>query len=121
MTVKECIDIVDNMKPNQYSVDDKVRWLSFLDMIVVNDVLKTHEDFDIRYDDFEGYSADKLATKLIADAPYDQMYVEFLKMKIDEENGETARYNNTATMFNSYFSIFKKWYNKNHMPLQIGV
>ena len=120
MTVKECIDIVDNMKPNQYSVDDKVRWLSFLDMIVVNDVLKTHEDFDRRYEDFEGYSADKLAMKLIADAPYDQMYVEFLKMKIDEENGETARYNNTATMFNSYFSIFKKWYNKTHMPLQIG-
>lgn len=119
MLVRECIDIVDNLKPNQYGVEEKARWLSFLDMIIINDVLKTHEDYDEKYDLFEGYALDNLGIKLIVDAPYDQMYLEFLKMKIDEENGETARYNNTATMFNSYLSMYKKWYNKNHMPLQV--
>ena len=29
MTIKECIDLVDNVKPNQYSIEDKVAWLSF--------------------------------------------------------------------------------------------
>ena len=119
MLIRECIDIVDGMKPNQYGVEDKVRWLSFLDRIIINDVLKTHEDYDEKYDLFEGYSTNNLGIRMIAEAPYDQMYIEFLKMKIDEENGETARYNNTATMFNSYFSTYRKWYNKNHMPLQI--
>lgn len=118
MTVKECIDIVDGMKPNQYGVEDKTRWLSFLDRTIIEDVLKTHEDYDEKYDEFDGYLPDRLGAKLIADAPYDQMYLEFLKMKIDEENGETARYNNTSTMFNSYLTMFKKWYNKNHRPLQ---
>lgn len=118
MTIKECIDIVDSTKPNQYGIEDKVRWLSFIDHLIIEEVLKTHEDYDEKYDLFEGYSADNVGMKLIVSAPYDQLYTEFIKMKIDEENGETARYNNTATMFNSYLTMYKKWYNKNHMPLQ---
>jgi hypothetical protein len=55
---------------------------------------------------------------LIAPSPYDRLYTAYLKMKIDEENGETARYNNSATMFNSYLLEYKKHYNKTHMPLQ---
>lgn len=118
MTVKECIDQVDNIKPNQYSTEDKVRWLSFLDGMIIQDVLKTHEGYNGEYDEFEGYFADRTGVKLIVDKPYDALYEAYLKMKIDEENGETARYNNSATMYNSYLSAFKKHYNKTHMPLQ---
>ena len=117
MTVKECIDMVDNVKPNQYGIEDKVRWLSFIDRIIVEDVIKTHEGYHDEYEEFEGYSEDKLGAKLIVDAPYDELYVAYLKMKIDEENGETARYNNSATMFNSYMTEFRKHYNKHHRPL----
>ena len=117
MTIKECIDQVDNVKPNQYGVEEKVEWLSYLDGTIINDVLKTHEGYDGRYDEFIGYSSDKLGVKLIVDSPYDRLYVAYLKMKIDEGNGETARYNNSATLFNSYLLEFKKWYNKTHMPL----
>jgi hypothetical protein len=118
MTIKECIDRVDNVKPNQYSDEDKVRWLSFLDGIIINDVIKTHEGYEGQYDEFVGYTADKMTVPLIAEPPYDAMYEAYLKMKIDEENGETARYNNSATMFNSYMEAYKKHYNKTHMPLQ---
>ena len=118
MTIKECIDLVDNVKPNQYSIEDKVHWLSFIEHIIINDVIKTHEGYEGEYEEFDGYSADKLWQKLIVDKPYDNLYVAYLKMKIDEENGETARYNNSATLFNSYITVFKKHYNKTHMPLQ---
>lgn len=118
MNIKECIDKVDNLKPNQYSIEDKVGWLSFLDGIIIEEVLKTHEGYDSRYDLFSGYSPDKLTEKLIADAPYDELYVAYLKMKIDEENGETARYNNSAAMYNAYYTMFKKHYNKTHLPKQ---
>ena len=117
MNIKECIDMVDNVKPNQYSIEDKVRWLSFLDRIIINTVIKTHEGYQNEYEEFEGYSSDKLGTKLIVESPYDELYVAYLKMKIDEENGETARYNNSSTMFNSYLTEYKKHYNKYHMPL----
>jgi hypothetical protein len=117
MTIKECIDMVDNVKPNQYGIEDKVRWLSFIDRIIINDVIKTHEGYKNEYEEFEGYSEDKLGVKLIVEPPYDELYVAYLKMKIDEENGETARYNNSATMFNSYMTEYKKHYNKYHKPV----
>ena len=117
MTIKECIDIVDNLKPNQYSIYDKVDWLSYLDHSIINEVLLTHEGYDGRYDDFTGYSPDKLEVGLIVQSPYDRLYPAYIKMKIDEENGETARYNNSVTLFNAYLMEYKKWYNSNHMPL----
>ena len=117
MTIKECIDIVDNLKPNQYTMKEKVSWLSFIDEIIINEVLKTHEGYDGRYDDFEGYSEDKLSVVLIVPSPYDRLYTAYLKMKIDGENGETARYNNSAALYNTYMLEFRKHYNKTHMPL----
>lgn len=117
MTIKDCIDIVDNQKPNQYSIRDKVMWLSFLDEGIINDVLKTHEGYDGRYDLFTGYSEDKLSETLIAPSPYDRVYTQYLKMKIDEENGETARYNNSMVLYNSYMQEYRKYYNKLHMPI----
>ena len=119
MTIKECIDIVDNLKPNQYTVKDKVMWLSFIEEIIINEVLKTHEGYDGRYDLFEGYSEDKLSVALIVPSPYDRLYTAYLKMKIDEENGETARYNNSMVMFNTYMTEYRKHYNKTHMPITV--
>ena len=119
MTIKECIDIVDTQKPNQYTVKDKVMWLSFLDELIINDVLKTHEGYDGRYDTFTGYSEDKLSVTLIAPSPYDRVYTAYLKMRIDGENGETARYNNSMVLYNSYLTEYKKYYNKTHMPIDV--
>ncbi len=120
MTIKDCIDIVDNLKPNQYTIKDKVMWLSFIEEIIINEVLKTHEGYDGRYDDFSGYSEDKISVTLIVPSPYDRLYTAYLKMKIDESNGETARYNNSAILYNTYMAEYRKYYNKTHMPLGNG-
>ena len=119
MTIKDCIDKVDNIKPNQYTIKDKVMWLSFLEEIIINEVLKTHEGYDGRYDNFEGYSEDRLTVPLIVPSPYDRLYEEYLKMMIDKENGEIARYNNSMVSYNTYMMEYRKHYNKTHMPLDV--
>ena len=119
MTIKDCIDIVDKQKPNQYTIKEKVMWLSFIDEIIINEVLKTHEGYDGRYDAFEGYTDDKLSVGLIVPSPYDRLYTAFLKMKIDGENGEAARYNSSSALYNSYMTEYRKHYNKTHMPLSV--
>ena len=119
MTIKECIDIVDSSKPNQYTIKDKVIWLSFVEGIIIDEVLKTHEGYDGRYDLFNGYTEDDMTVALIVPSPYDRLYTAYLKMKIDQENGETARYNNSMMMYNSYMLEWRKHYNKTHMPIDV--
>lgn len=117
MTIKECVDIIDNLKPNQYSLKEKVMWLSFIDEIIINDVLKTHEGYDGRYDEFAGYTEEKTSVALVVPSPYDRLYPAYLQMKIDGANGETARYNNSAAEFNAYMMEYRKYYHKTHLPL----
>lgn len=117
MTVKQCIDIVDGVKPNTYSEEDKVRWLSIVEAMIFDEVINTHYPVESHVHDFEGYSPDHMDRDLYVRFPHDVVYEAFLKMKIDEENCETARYNNSALMFNSLYEDFKKSYNKNHMPI----
>lgn len=127
MTVEECINRVDSVKPNQYSIEDKVRWLSYLDGSIKKEIIDRHEKPVVEVEEgaeeenaeFTGYSPDNLTVSLIAPFPYDELYVAYLKAKIDEENGETARYNNSAASFNGLLMNYEKAYNKEHKPLSI--
>lgn len=133
MTLHECISRVDTVKPNQYSTEDKVRWLSYLDGSIKNEIIDRHEhpgqnentetmtpeemEEEKAKNEFVPYSPDRLTDELIAPFPYDEMYVAYLKAKIDEENGETARYNNTASTFNGMLSDFARAYHREHKPI----
>ncbi len=117
MTIKECIDTVFVVKPHEYTVSDQVKWLSFIEAVIINEVLKTHEGYDGRHDDFIEYSPDNTSVELIVPSPYDRLYTAFLTMKIDETNGEMAKYNVSASLYNSYMMEYRKYYNKTHMPL----
>lgn len=135
MTLLECITRVDSVKPNAYTVDEKVRWLSYLDASIKKQIIDIHEaDIVVEEETETGeeienneevkglpYSCDRLTDELIVPFPYDELYVAYLKAKIDEENGETARYNNTATSFNMLLSEFAKAYNREHTPKKNAV
>lgn len=113
MTIREAIDICDNLKPNQYSEEIKLAWLNNLDAQIHRDIIKTHEGWDgkdfIPYEDYD--------KELIVPFPYTDIYPACLKMHIDDENADNGRYNNSATMYNAYYDDFAKDYNKKHKPI----
>lgn len=119
MTIRECIDKTDNVKPNKYSDEQKVEWLSVLDHKIFKDVILTHWRFpwEKPLKKFKPYSVDDMSTELIVEEPYEELYEAYLKMKIDEANEETGKYNNSATFFNYYLEEFKKGYNQSHKPI----
>lgn len=117
MTVKECIDRVDAVKPNTYSTEDKRRWLSFIEAHVIDEIINTHEPVSRHIYDFEPFEDYDMEVLLQAKFPYDELYISYLKMKIDEENGETARYNNSVAVYNAMWDSFAKEYNKRHRPI----
>ena len=43
MRIREAIEMIDRLMPNQYGEDDKVHWLSELDGIADREVFRAHE------------------------------------------------------------------------------
>ena len=121
MTLRECIDQVDKVKPNQYSEEIKVRWLNEVEYSVFHDILLTHKPplwkKKENWAKYTEYSMEDMDKTLLAPFPYDSLYPAFIKMKIDQENQETDRYNVSATMFNAFFDDYAKHINKTRMPV----
>ena len=116
MTIFEAISRIDAVKPNSYSQNEKVNWLSTLDGIIKTEIVDTHEGSEEVT--FNGYNVDTaLTTELLVPAPYDEVYLFWLESKIDYWNGEMGKYNNSVLMYNTAYSAYEKFYNRTHMPI----
>lgn len=119
MTIIGAITRVDTVKPNTYSQIDKVKWLSELDGIIKAEIIDTHEGGEnVAFSGYTEYT--DLDTKLLVPAPYDEVYIRYLEMQIDYANNEYGKYNNSMMMYNSAYTAFEKYYNRNHMPISRG-
>lgn len=115
MTIIEAINRIDLLKPNNYTQEEKIGWLSTLDGIVKKEIIDTHEGSAAS---FNGYDVDTaLDTELLVPAPYDDIYIKWLEAQIDYNNGDTNKYTNSMTMYNSAYSAFERYYNRTHMPI----
>ena len=107
MTPNKAIEIVDKLKPNAYSEEDKLRWINELDGMAQRLVIQTDDIVQYAY-------PEDMDRELIIPAPYDDCYTLFLEAKIDYYNLEYANYNNSARMFVSQYSEYKKDYIRHH-------
>ena len=114
MTVQQAIEKLDNLKPNSYSVRDKLAWLSRLEAAAYNDVLATHKDAPER---FEPVTDADMARELTMPSPYDEAYIFFLGSQVDYNNGEIDKYNNSNEMFEKTYGSYRNWYNRTHEPV----
>lgn len=119
MTISDAITMVDALRPNQYSKGMKIRWLSRLDGMIWQEVIRTHEG---GAETFDGYSSEELESKeMLVAAPYDEdVYNNYLQAMIDRENGEAGKYSQSITLFNAAFVRWRNWYNREHMAKDAG-
>lgn len=115
MTIIEAINRIDSLKPNNYTPDEKISWLSTLEGIIKTEIIDTHEGSENI--DFDGYDADTpLDTVMLVPFPYDDIYIKWLEAQIDYTNGDTHRYENSMIAYNTVYSTFARYYNRTHMP-----
>ena len=120
MRIKEAISQLHELKPNQYSDETLLGWLSELDGQIYKDVLKNSEDAPSPPS--LPYEAERdMDVELLATFPHDGMYISYLMMRIDFQNGEYTRYNNAMVMYNIAYQAFADAWTRNHMPKQDGV
>ena len=119
MTIAEAINKTDSIKPNNYSLPEKIAWLSTLDGKIKVDIIDTHEGYENV--SFSGYDEDiNMDTVLLVPAPFDNIYLRWLEAQIDYANSEYPKYNNSITMYNAEYDAFAKYYTRNNMPLSAG-
>ena len=107
MTPNKAIETVDRLKPNPYGEEDKLRWINELDGIVQMLVIQSDKVSQYTY-------PDDMDKELLVPAPFEDVYTLFLEAKIDYCNREYANYNNSAMMFETRFSEYKKAYIREH-------
>ena len=117
-TIGEVLSYFDNQVPNQYSDEEKIRWLNEIEAQIYNDIIKTHKDADKIA--FNGYTADTdINTQMIVPLEYSELYRFWLEKSVHYANGEIDRMNNAMTMFQNYYDNFYAAYNRAHRPIGV--
>jgi hypothetical protein len=118
MKIKEAIDRADELSPNAFSQDLKRIWLSTLDHLIYEKIILTHEGHEnVTFAEY-GEDTDLFETDLLVPEPFTEIYVYWLKAKMDEANGEYTAYIDDRQQYNTLYSDFSAWYNRTHMPIQ---
>ncbi len=117
MTIYEALAGADLSRPNELEPALKLHWLSQLDGQIWQDVLQAHEGGPAG--EFPGYdgSTDITTTRLLVPAPADELYLRYLEMRIDLEQGELTQYNNSARLFQAALHTWASRHTRTHRPL----
>ena len=96
MTVTECIQYVDEIKPNAFPEAAKLRWLSQLEGKIASEIflMAPAELQQFRY------GTEEKNHTLLVDSPYDDLYIAFLTAKVDSKNGEFNKLSTAAQAYN---------------------
>lgn len=118
MNITEIITAVDRARPNSFDNDQKTRWLSEVEGMIVDDILNMAEGNDYVFSGYV-YSND-YDKELYAPERFSDVYEHYLRAKIEYSEDEIAQYNNAMMAFQSAFDYFAAYYRRNHMPKTRG-
>ena len=117
MTIGDAIKKTDELQPNSFGQEEKIRWLAQLDRELWREVVMTHEgEEDAVEPEYREDTADD--TVLLVEGPYDCMYIHWLQSRIDYALAEYGRFNNSNAAFEADRMASRMWYNRTHMPKQ---
>lgn len=117
VTIQAALDMIDTLKPNMFSTQQKVAWLSDLDGMVYREIILNHEGFE-DMEPFTGYDVETPNdTVLLATEPYSDVYRHYLSAQMDIANRETGEYAKDMALYNSAWQTLVDWYNRNHLPI----
>lgn len=117
MKVIDAINQVDSLKANMYTLQDKIKWLSRLDLRIKQQIIDTHElNPDEEEISFTEYGPEDTDKELLVSEPYAEMYIYWLSAQIDYFNMENDSFNASNAMFETVYSNYRNAYNASHMP-----
>ena len=113
-TFKEIIARVDEIKPNAFSENLKLNWLTGLNGKIAADVFL----MDIAEIRELPHGAEAIDCKPLIGFPHEEVYDEYLAAKIDAANGEASEYQNRMQIYDAYYMNFVIWFKSIYDPVQ---
>lgn len=110
MTIQKLIDKVQEEKPNTFT-DEKI--ISFVNEIEHEVAEQLCVDFETEYT-----AEDNMDTVLLAETPYDRLYVSYVKAMLDFANEEYASYQNNVAQHMQDFRDFVDWVVRTNQALE---
>lgn len=113
--IRDVITRVDEIKPNDFTEAQKVRWLALLDGKIAGDVMLMHIT---EMQQFNYQHPDDMDRELLVSFPHDDIYDLWLAAQIDLANGETDKYQNSMEAYNASYINFVCWFASTYDPAQ---
>ena len=102
MTISDVLRIVKEEKPNTFTDAKLIEYINEVEAFVAKELRMPKEDWP-------SYSTSDMTEELLAEYPYDRLYVSYLKTKIDYALGEYASYQLNMEQFDTDYSNFADW------------
>ena len=118
VTLDEAISYFDEQCPNQYSRENKIAWISELDELIFENIIKNRENPEIT--EFTPYNGETDgSSELLVPFMFREIYRYFIEKSVAYSNRETISYNNALQMFEAYYDNYYSWYNRNHKTSEV--
>ena len=105
MKAMEAIGQVDILEPNQYGVEQKLKWLAVLDGQVYEELIRDYFEQAVKPVEYRTGEEE-----LLIPMPYAQsIYCRYLQAMIAAENFESAKYNQQIVLYNAAYQQFRDW------------
>lgn len=114
MTVSECIQFVDGVKPNAFPAEAKIAWLGQIEGKIASEIFLM-APAELRRFHFKTVLEDG-DKELLVDPPYDDIYIAYLTAKVDSKNGEYNRMSTAAQAFNRLWAEFSAYIGNMYDP-----
>lgn len=104
MTVNDVLTAVDELTPNVFTTERKLQWLRALEGQLHSQIVTAHEGLE----DVPAPGVLTPESTLLAGDDYGELYVLYLTAMMARADGETGRYNDAAS---SYQTALTNWCN----------
>ena len=113
MTALKALKIFNNETENEISDELKKQWISELDVKIAGEINKGRNSLSQI-----GFLPEKaLTTELTAVDEFSEIYISYLRMKMNYMLGEIERYNNSAAIFNRLYYEMSNFVSRNYQTI----
>lgn len=117
MTLKECKEFVEKIKPHAFDEDTVTEWINEVDGYVQSEIMLLNTPLNLTRYNWEEHKD----TELMVKPPHDKIYRDYLEAKIDYSNGEYNKAENSFAMYNEHILEFTVWFIEMYHPADGGV